>query len=61
LLDLSFHTGRVGWDAAEYSVGCRNYGSMAVLELKLVSATMRGFHQARPTLSKSVHPLLGGR
>lgn len=58
ILDITSNTGRVGWDAADYHVGCVNHGAMPILDVKLKSAHMRGFPQARPTLSDSVTRVL---
>lgn len=49
ILNINSSTGRVGWDAPEYSVQCMNHGSMPILDVKLESAHMRGF----PRLNRS--------
>jgi hypothetical protein len=58
ILDITSSMGRVGWDAPEYIVGCVNHGGTPILDVRLESARMRAFPQAKPTLSESVTRVL---
>jgi hypothetical protein len=58
ILDITYDTGRLGWDAPEYHVGCVNHGSLPILDVRLESARMRRFPQAKPTLSEAVTRVL---
>jgi hypothetical protein len=58
ILNITSSTGQLGWDAAVYSVGCVNHGNTPILEVRLESAHMRGFPQAKPKLSDAVTRVL---
>jgi hypothetical protein len=58
ILDITYSTGRIDWQAPEYYVGCVNHSSMSILDVRLESAHMRGFPQAQPTLSDAVTRVL---